>query len=202
MWRMEMEDVCAVVEAEAKRLRTEVTASSSPNQPSKYLTEHDEKTMTMNDLDRFWKLEALNRYNEDLGTMTQEQKELPRHEVRRLLATRKHEKWVESMKNKGIQLRQCPNCHELVRRSHRCFATNWRTGGKGAKQKEIVVEKTAEGVTVKQKPKIDEAILQKQFEQIMKLKKEVRTDRIRRIIGEDFPMTEEATTAPEHNSRL
>jgi hypothetical protein len=157
-----------------------------------YLTE-DEQQLTLDELHRKWKVEAqqtrserpkLNRFDwEGLGTLTEEQKLLPRHEIRKIIKNRKYDRWVASMKAQGIPLHQCDICQELATENHRCLATRWTTEGQRGVRKGLVITQTGRGaIRLHEKQIIDQTALNKEYEEIAKLKREVE-DRMNRIKG-------------------
>ena len=117
------------------------------------LTE-EEKQMDLAALHRKWKLEAQQRQQEKLilsefdfqplGTLTKEESELTKREVRKIIRQRKHRQWVEAMKAKGVPLHFCDVCQELGTDSHRCLATRF-TKETPTGEKNIVLKQTSGG---------------------------------------------------------
>ena len=146
--------------------------------------------MDLGQLHRKWKVENqqrrqeranLNRFDfNDLGELTEEEKLLPKSEIRRIIRDRKEDLWVRQMKAQGIPLHQCEVCQKLVNDNHECIATRWITEGQRGVHKGLVVTRTGTGaIKLQECQLVDQNILNKEYEEILKLKKQLE-ERTRR----------------------
>jgi len=167
-----------------KKLRERQAQRQVANRPPYYLTE-EEKKLSMDGLHRQWKLERQRRNNErevlarhdfeDLGELTEEQRELPRAVIRRIIRQRKNEVWANAMRAKGIPVSQCDVCLELTTGNHRCVATKWTTDQtrNAAISKGLVMTQGPGGIRLHAKAIIDQEKLNKEYEQLRILREEL-----------------------------
>lgn len=185
----QMKQILAVKEAERKereRLLEKLT--------------DEEKEMDAGALHRKWKLELqqkqceqmiLNPFDfDELGKLNEEEKQLTKREVRKIIADRKYKRWVESMRAKGVPLRQCEVCKELANDKHVCLATRFSHG-----KKKVVIKQTNSGaLKVDEVQYHDQEMIDKQFKEIEALKKDSdeKNARIQELLKdrrtEDSPM--------------
>lgn len=163
-----------------EKLREREQRRREQARPPKFLTE-EEKRMTMDELHCHWKVERQRRRNEredlraydfqPLGDLTEEQKQLPRREVERIVARRREEVWANSMRARGVELFKCSTCYRLHTGDHTCIATRWRTEGQrnSAVPKGVVVTGTPQGVRITTTPIIEEERLIKQLHTIQEM---------------------------------
>lgn len=196
-------------------LRVKAEARRDATQASQYLTD-EEKLMSLGELHRKWKVEDqrrreerenLSRFDfEELGQLTEEQKLLPKAEVRRILRDRKNDTWVASMKAQGVPLHQCEVCQQLTTSNHRCMATRWMTEGQRGLRKGLVITQTGTGpIKLQEKQLIDQEQLNKEYEEIVKLKQQLdeRTRKIAEAIRTeptDATMSASSPTAASSSS--
>jgi len=98
------------------------------------------------------------------------------------------------MKAQGIPLHQCEVCQKLVNDNHECIATRWITEGQRGVHKGLVVTRTGTGaIKLQERQLVDQNVLNKEYEEILKLKKQLE-ERTRRAEEALSPST------PEHNT--
>ena len=132
----------------------------------------------MGELDRKWKTENQQRTQErimkkdpsyyQIGELTIEEKELPISKIKEIIRERRHDKWAQQMRDKGIELHFCDICQQLATPQHQCMSTHFRVGnGKRPVHKELVLSQRSGGnVTLRETKTIDHNRLQKEFENI------------------------------------
>eukprot|EP00923_Selenidium_pygospionis_P056141 GHVN01097741.1.p1 GENE.GHVN01097741.1~~GHVN01097741.1.p1 ORF type:complete len:109 (+),score=18.34 GHVN01097741.1:101-427(+) len=80
------------------------------------------------------------------------------------------------MKRRGIPLRECETCHELCNERHRCLAARWQRDSRkqGMKKGTLFTNR------------IDQAHLDKQYEDLVRLKREVneKTEKLNHLFQE------------------
>ena len=180
----ELEEAVKERKAKAKEISRELL----------FLSE-EEKGMSLAELHRKWKVEAqrqreerasLSRFDfEDLGTITEEEKLLPKSQIKKIIRDRKTEKWAQDMKAKGIPLHQCEVCQQLAGPNHHCLATKWMTEGPhGLRKKLVLTQSKAGGVRLAEKRVVDQDKLNREYEAICKLKQdlELQNQRIKAAI--------------------
>jgi hypothetical protein len=167
--------------------------------PPKYLTE-EEKRLSLGELAVQWRkasllqqLEKNNQRSYDLGWMTEQQKEYPRAEIRRIISERKHDNWIQAMKRRNVPLRFCDVCQQLVTDPHQCMRTKWaidtpRGKGSAAVKKEVIVTESGQGVHVRQQQRVDAEQLEREYTKIRALKKQVdeKSVKIREALGKSI----------------
>jgi hypothetical protein len=187
------------------KLREREAARKEAARPPAYLTD-EEKQLTMDQLARKWKVERQRQQNlreelraqdfAPLGSLTEEQKLLPRNDVRRIVMDRKSEVWAENMRARGFEVLRCATCQRLhLPGKHECFKTSWVTEAtrNTPVQQTVIVSKTTQGVQVRRTPVIDEEQVLASFEKYRVMKEEIEA-RQRATPNQPLPIVEEVTT--------
>ncbi|KAH0474693.1 MAG: hypothetical protein KVP17_004080, partial [Porospora cf. gigantea B] len=101
-------------------------------QQERYLSE-DEKHMDLSSLHRKWKDEAQLRANlkretqpsdfDELGPLAPEMTAWTKAAIRRVIWSRKQERWLERMRKLGVPVHTCDVCSRQVTAQHRCVPT-------------------------------------------------------------------------------
>jgi hypothetical protein len=155
-----------------------------------FLTE-EEKKLSVTALDKHWReqeqRERLSRRKQDeveLGTLTEEEKRLPRSELKFLIRQKKEAAWIKRMQDRKVPLFRCEVCSQVTTTNHRCAATSWATQG----TKRLV-------------PITEEIIFQQVGTGDIKLKRIQRTDK-ERIQQQHQVLTEQLKKNDDENKRL
>ncbi|KAH0488425.1 MAG: hypothetical protein KVP17_005228, partial [Porospora cf. gigantea B] len=133
----------------------------------RYLSE-DEKSLSLSQLHRKWKDEAQKRANlrkesrpsdwDDLGYLEPEMMQWTKAAIRRVIWSRKQERWLERMRQLGVPVHTCDICSRQVTAQHQCVPTGLAVPG--AKdtpysRKEIVVAQQGKNLALKPKVVVD-----------------------------------------------
>lgn len=168
----EMRLILAVKEAERKeseRLLQQLTTA--------------EKAMDLGALHRKWKLEdqqkkqtklELNPFDFDsLGSLTAEEQNMSKRDVKSIIRERKNKKWIENMKARGVPLHFCEICQELGTDKHRCLVTRFGSGNADGR-KSLVIKQTSSGaIKMSEKQLLDQNKLNEEFKKISEMKKQI-----------------------------
>jgi hypothetical protein len=155
----------------------------------KFLSD-DEKNLSLAKLDRKWRekdrLEKLLRQQEnqdDLGTLSLDERKLPKNEIKAILRQRKYEAWVRRMQAKGVTLTECPICHELGTSGHRCMQMPWTLAGRKGfipvHDGLVVSHKGGGDVRLRKLQQVDQERLQKQYEALTEQKQQAEAQQLR-----------------------
>ncbi|KAH0487910.1 MAG: hypothetical protein KVP17_005189, partial [Porospora cf. gigantea B] len=133
----------------------------------RYLSE-EEKSLSLSQLHRKWKDEAQKRANlrkesrpsdwDDLGYLEPEMMQWTKAAIRRVIWSRKQERWLERMRQLGVPVHTCDICSRQVTAQHQCVPTGLAVPG--AKdtpysRKEIVVAQQGKNLALKPKVVVD-----------------------------------------------
>ncbi len=166
------------------------------------LTE-EEKTMTLGQLYRKWKLETQQRRQqketlrfhdfEDLGQLTEEHKTMTRQDLKRLINKEKNRLWADAQRAKGFPVLECETCHHLHSGDHQCMLTKWKTDTPRGSvvNRQLVVRKTGQTLQLKATPIVDEAKVAEELSRLQAIQKDIETRRsiVTSVIPtEDTPM--------------
>lgn len=143
-----------------------------------------EKEMDLGELHCKWKLAAQQKRNdkmkltqfdsEKLGKLTDEQKLMTKPEIRRIIRELKYKNWVEQMQRRNIPMKYCDVCRQLGTDRHVCLPTRFTTRtNSGAKKNLVIRQNEAGALKMSQVELLDQEKLNKEFEQISAMKKEI-----------------------------
>lgn len=129
---------------------------------------------SLRDLDLKWMKEALRQVKpmhlQPIGTLTLEEATFSRNSIKEIIRQRRHENWVENMKQKGVKLFICPNCNSTTTEGHRCFATAWSTKikkGPFIGAKEMLISQQGRGaIKLQEQMKLDQEHLGKSYQKL------------------------------------
>jgi hypothetical protein len=160
-----------------------------------FLTE-EEQNLSVAALDKRWrdqeqKERALRRTEEEeeLGVLTEEEKKLPKSELKFLIRRKKKDAWIRRMQDRNIPLFKCSVCGEITTSIHRCAATSWAI--QGTKKlipvnEEIIFQQTGTGdIRLKRIQKADSERVQLQYQALTEqLKKtEDENNRLKNLLS-------------------
>ncbi|KAH0475184.1 MAG: LOW QUALITY PROTEIN: hypothetical protein KVP17_004021 [Porospora cf. gigantea B] len=142
----------------------------------------EEKTLSLSQLHRKWKDEAQKRANlrkesrpsdwDDLGYLEPEMMQWTKAAIRRVIWSRKQERWLERMRHAGIPVHTCDVCSRQVTSSHRCVPTGLAVPGVGDtpySRKELVVAQQGKNLALKPKVVVDQDKLKGELERMTAL---------------------------------
>ena len=147
---------------------------------------------------------------EPLGNLTEDQKLLPRVDVKRIIYNQWNVVWAKSMRDQGIQIHECSVCHRLHKEGeqHQCFATRWTTANpnRNAPPRNVIVTQSPQGLQLRTAVIMDENKLQQEYERIKALKegaelrKRLSAPLLPTTPDADIQMTATTTTPPAEQS--
>lgn len=176
---------------------------------AKFLSE-EEKAMTLDALHRKFKLEDQQRRNEreelrrhdyeELGDLTEAEKELPKHEIRKIISRRREQCWRQRMIDSGRKLHQCQVCRKYILddAQHTCFDTGTRLEDKGKSRpyqhRQLVVQKTGgNAVSLKPVTIVDPQAVETEFQRLEQLRQEYQDGL--KALQTNLAVTTESTTS-------
>ncbi|KAH0489038.1 MAG: hypothetical protein KVP17_001614 [Porospora cf. gigantea B] len=142
---------------------------------ARYLSE-DEKHMSLSHLHRKWKEEAQLRANirketqpsdfDDLGPLEPEMTTWTKAAIRRVIWSRKQERWLARMRELGVPVHTCDVCSRQVTSQHRCVPTGLAVPGAGDtpySRKELIVSQQGKNLSLKPKTVINDTKLKEEL---------------------------------------
>lgn len=141
-----------------------------------------EKLLSLDALDYKWRSEEYMRRQsqeeDNLGYLTEEQKNMPIYEVKRLIRGRKQQLFFERKKAEGIPVFRCDTCQEwyMGEGSHHCTKTGWKLVGQNkdipVSNQFVVTQRGGGDVRVRRMTTVDEERLTTQHDALVKYKKD------------------------------
>ncbi|KAH0476374.1 MAG: uncharacterized protein KVP18_004783, partial [Porospora cf. gigantea A] len=144
----------------------------------RYLSE-EEKVLSLAQLHRKWKEEAQKRANlrkesrpsdwDDLGHLEPEMLQWTKAAIRRVIWSRKQDRWLRRMRELNIPVHTCEVCSRQVTSNHRCVPTGLAVPAPGDtpySRKELIVSQQGKNLSLKPKVVVNSDKLREELEKM------------------------------------
>ncbi|KAH0487652.1 MAG: LOW QUALITY PROTEIN: uncharacterized protein KVP18_004660 [Porospora cf. gigantea A] len=151
----------------------------------RYLSE-EEKVLSLAQLHRKWKEEAQKRANlrkesrpsdwDDLGHLEPEMLQWTKAAIRRVIWSRKQDRWLRRMRELNIPVHTCEVCSRQVTSNHRCVPTGLAVPAPGDtpySRKELIVSQQGKNLSLKPKVVVNSDKLREKMTSILAQKEEL-----------------------------